>query len=84
MCVGVSVWLGWGGIRVAGFSRSQNTPKPFQYTFLNTVTISEDLNLLYFLGSFLFTKDIFPYVGHHHISQDFPFPRPAYTEPQMM
>ena len=20
MCVGVSVWLGWGGIRVAGFS----------------------------------------------------------------
>jgi len=21
MCVGVSVWLGWGGISVAGFSR---------------------------------------------------------------
>jgi len=20
MCVGVSVWLGWGGIRVAGFN----------------------------------------------------------------
>jgi len=20
MCVGVSVWLGWGGVRVAGFS----------------------------------------------------------------
>jgi len=20
MCVGVSVWMGWGGIRVAGFS----------------------------------------------------------------
>ena len=23
MCVGVSVWLGWGGIRVAGFRRSE-------------------------------------------------------------
>ena len=23
MCVGVSVWLGWGGIRVAGFSLQQ-------------------------------------------------------------
>jgi len=23
MCVGVSMWLGWGGIRVAGFSRSE-------------------------------------------------------------
>jgi len=23
MCVGVSVWLGWGGIRVAGFSLHQ-------------------------------------------------------------
>ena len=22
MCVGVSVWLGWGGIRVAGFSHT--------------------------------------------------------------
>ena len=22
MCVGVSMWLGWGGIRVAGFSTS--------------------------------------------------------------
>jgi len=21
MCIGVSVWLGWGGIRVAGFSQ---------------------------------------------------------------
>ena len=25
MCVGVSVWLGWSGIRVAGFSRNSNT-----------------------------------------------------------
>jgi len=24
MCVGVSVWLGWGGIRVAGFSLIHN------------------------------------------------------------
>jgi len=24
MCVGVSVWLGWGGIRVAGFSLLQH------------------------------------------------------------
>ena len=23
MCVGVSVWLGWGGIRVAGFSHTE-------------------------------------------------------------
>jgi len=22
MCVGVSVWLGWGGIRVAGFTET--------------------------------------------------------------
>jgi len=26
MCVGVSVWLGWGGIRVAGFSPTTDTP----------------------------------------------------------
>ena len=23
MCVGVSVWLGWGGIRVAGFNHTE-------------------------------------------------------------
>jgi len=29
MCVGVSVWLGWGGIRVAGFSLLHGYhPKP--------------------------------------------------------
>jgi len=26
MCVGVSVWLGWGGIRVAGWSHTDTTP----------------------------------------------------------
>ena len=27
MCVGVSVWLGWSGIRVAGFSHITSTPR---------------------------------------------------------
>jgi len=26
MCVGVSVWLGWGGIRVAGFNLQHSNP----------------------------------------------------------
>ena len=25
LCVGDSVWLGWGGIRVAGFSKNNTT-----------------------------------------------------------
>jgi len=28
MCVGVSVWLGWGGIRVAGWSSLQHGYHP--------------------------------------------------------
>jgi len=28
MCVGVSVWLGWSGIRVAGFSQPNRTETP--------------------------------------------------------
>ena len=28
MCVGVSVWLGWDGIRVAGFSLLHGSRKP--------------------------------------------------------
>jgi len=26
MCVGVSVWLGWSGVRVAGFQPATRTP----------------------------------------------------------
>jgi len=32
MCVGVSVWLGWGGIRVAGFSLLQPATPKLQHT----------------------------------------------------
>jgi len=31
MCVGVSVWLGWGGIRVAGFSLPHGCPKHVEH-----------------------------------------------------
>jgi len=46
MCVGVSVWLGWSGIRVAGFSSLQHgyhsnptTPKLQHRTKNNTTNV---------------------------------------------
>jgi len=41
MCVGVSVWLGWGGIRVAGFKDQAQSLNMYEgvklilYAFLN-------------------------------------------------
>ena len=37
MCVGVSVWLGWSGIRVAGFNKNENfkCSPPTLHTFLS-------------------------------------------------
>jgi len=32
MCVGVSVWLGWGGIGVAGFSHTDTDTTPTSHT----------------------------------------------------
>jgi hypothetical protein len=51
MCVGVSVWLGWSGIRVAGFSHSNPTTAKHQHTLnqehtTNVVIQQNSRNLL--------------------------------------
>jgi len=56
MCVGVSVWLGWGGISVAGFSFQMDVffgifPNKSVRNILSTVTICSNF------GSLLYTVD---------------------------
>ena len=57
MCVGVSVWLGWSGIRVAGFSLQQNSRKLLMMDILMSETcwehkkwnkIASDIKLVFY------------------------------------